>query len=77
MYPLVSEAIPALPGIWLRRDPTPTLPARPILPRAQTGARLAQQKGSPKCKLSSWTGLGEHMCRLCVCTRVHSVITSH
>lgn len=31
------------------------MPAWPILPGAQAGARLAQQKGSPNCKLSSWT----------------------
>ncbi|XP_069436209.1 phosphatidylinositol 4-phosphate 5-kinase-like protein 1 isoform X5 [Ovis canadensis] len=34
-------------GVRLRRDPTPTLPALPILPRALARARLAQQKGSP------------------------------
>ncbi|KAF7486430.1 Hypothetical predicted protein [Marmota monax] len=36
------------------------LTSQPILPGAYAGAMLAQQKGSPSCKLSSWAGLGEH-----------------
>ena len=75
LYSLVSEVLPFRQGMQLRRDPTPTLPALPILPRALARARLAQQKGSPTASSApGWPRVS--MCVVCVCAHMCNVTPS-
>lgn len=64
---LVSEALPSLPGVLLKRDPTPTPtpPAGPILPELRLGPGWLSRKGGPTA--SSAAGQAQiSMCVLCV-----------